>query len=343
MRQTNFEVLRAVLMLFVVLQHFVRHGCTLMHAEPTTAVGWANEAALTVVYYMVAVAVNGYVMITGYFLIEKTEMRLERLGRLWRQVVFFSVLVFLVVWGLGLKPLDAHTLAKACLPFVSGTYWFVSRYAALTLLAPFLARMAAGISRRGYETLLAVLFVLNFSMFGWGYGAIFSGWNSLFWFVFLFFAGGYVRRYRPLERYKGRLLWGYAAGSLLLAAAAWTETAVKGGPQLFNTTWSAYNGLLFFPSLLLFLWAAYHRFGEGWLVRLLVRVAPYTLGVYLLHDNCLGSPALWGRLWRPDRFVDTPWALPYMAAVALTIFCCGVGADWLRSRLYKKIGRGKRL
>ena len=62
-----------------------------------------------------------------------------------------------------------------------------------------------------------------------------------------------------------------------------------------------------------------------------VRISPYVLAVYLIHDNPLIRPLLWNGLVHPRTYIQQPFLIPYCIASSIAVFVAGIGVEWLRA------------
>ena len=145
-REKNYEILRILAMLMIVCMHYLSKGGALVSAtEGLTATGytaWFIEA-------FCLVAVNVYVLISGYFGIgeqeqdatfRKIEMQevLKKPFRIYLQVWFYSVAIGFIFLLTGLQEFDIYTGFTYLFPLSTEHYWFATAYLLLTLLMPFL-------------------------------------------------------------------------------------------------------------------------------------------------------------------------------------------------------------
>lgn len=92
-RIANFEILRTVAMLFIVFWHFCVRGLT-ESSYPSfiykvnTNTGVFNLSIVFLLLVILCVSVNCYVMITGYFMIDKTDFSFKRIEKVWLQTFF---------------------------------------------------------------------------------------------------------------------------------------------------------------------------------------------------------------------------------------------------------------
>ena len=126
-RQASIELLRCVAMLMVITLHYLDKGgilTPLSQAQSGSGYGaWLLEA-------FCIVAVNTYVLISGYYLTE-SGFKLRSLVTLTAQILFYSVLVPVVLVLCGILPVKDMTLYQLLnylLPVQTMHYWFGTAY-----------------------------------------------------------------------------------------------------------------------------------------------------------------------------------------------------------------------
>ena len=78
----------------------------------------------------------------------------------------------------------------------------------------------------------------------------------------------------------------------------------------------------------------YIRIPEGRISTLICKVSPYTLGVYLLHEN-LAIRTRW-QLWAGiEKVRDSFWIFPHMIVTVAAVFIAGVMIDFVRDCIFK--------
>lgn len=341
-RLPHIEFLRVMCMFFIVVWHAVIHGAFGVAMVPETPyadtlTGQFNLLLMNILAYMSGVAVDTYVLITGYFLVS-ARFRWEKVCRVWTQAWFYSALLAGVAWLFCPERLTADTLVNALLPLVPGQdYWFVTAYIGLLVLSPYLSLLAGQLDRRAYRRGLAVLFVLVVSFCKYlPYGRHY--YSPLMLFILLFFLAGYVARFRPMLTFRGQeLRYGrlYMAGCLLLALGTTVAEVLVYRRTGHFTLFSPANAGFSLPlASLLFMWALRFRLRHRW-QRLLVRLAPFTFGIYLMHDGRLMRTLLWND-WVPLRlYWGCPTLVPRLLAVVVVVFVAGACIDALRALLFR--------
>lgn len=335
-RNINMELLRVAAMFLIVTIHYIWMGVK-EAMDPSvfnvrsSIMGGINYVTMEFLFLMASIGVDCFVMITGYFMIDNTEMRWRGVLKTWTQTLFYSVAIFLIgTAAFGQTVSTDHVLA-AFLPIHEETYWFVTHYIGLLFVAPFLARLACLLTQRQYQWLLGVLFVFSFTYF---YGVVYLRDYHLGLFVFLFFVAGYIRKYSVPEWWKQHTGWVVLALWLLLFMAGTAVNVLRYWPTgIFKPYASENNGPVFFLALSVFVWFVYHKQFTSRLLKTMARLGPYTFGVYLIHQHFFINDPLW-EFVANTYTMRTPMVLHGLLWSALIFFAC-VLIDMLRAQLFK--------
>ena len=153
-RMANVELLRICSMLMIVLMHLLNHGKVLETVEK----GSVSYYLTWTIFGISFVSISCYILISGYFLCE-ASFSFVRLLRLEGQVWFYSAALFIAAAVVLRQPLDMSSLIAAVFPILSCEYWFVTMYAGMLILSPFLNKLLLGLSRKQFRQLLGFLFV----------------------------------------------------------------------------------------------------------------------------------------------------------------------------------------
>ena len=275
-----------------------------------------------------------------------------------------------------LPGLHLWTIARYLLPISTKHYWFVSSYVLLYLASPVLTAAVQQLSRRQLRAILLALLallslipslspiVLELDNYGYDTG----------WFVCLFLIAAYLRKYildpqdsrddepeqaaasrwsARLEAAQRRLREGSPRGFMCLylvfSAATFAATAVlcaAAGNWSSLTHWSTvplhYNAVFcLLASVSLFCFFARIRIPEGKAADRIRRIAPLTLGVYLIHHHfelrdrwTVWAERLLGQSENPIVFL-----LQALVSVIIVYAVCLVidaGRAWLFRRVESK-------
>lgn len=344
-RMANLELLRCVAMLMVVVLHYLGKGGLLVSLSGPR-LGSVGTAAWLLESFCI-VAVNVYMLISGYFLC-MSSFKLSRLVRLWLQIWTYSVAFGLIGALTGIMEetaFDTHYLLTLVFPVSMGHYWFMTAYVFLYLLLPFVGMAAGKMTKRQMRVALGLLLFtfcllksvlpLRLEMDGQGYDCL--------WYLCVFLAAAYMRRFGvPFLEKRLCCIGLYVGCSLLVFGGTMALRLLylcTGSMERMLGMFMEYNHIL--PFL-----AAVGLFGlfrglriEGRAADGINRIAPYTLGVYLLHEN-LGLRYAWQRWFgaggpKGGAAPGTVGGLVlWTLAAALAVFVCGVAVDAARKRVF---------
>lgn len=344
-RMANLELLRCLAMMMVVVLHYLGKGnllpdLTKESLGSTGMLAWLLEA-------FCIVAVNVYMLISGYFLCT-SSFKLSRLIGLYLQVWVYSVGVGLLAYAVGIYPAEefsVHYLLTLALPVSMGHYWFMTAYVFLYLLLPLFGMAVRNMSRQQMRISLGMLLFTycilksilpaRLEMDGQGYDCL--------WYLCVFLTAAYIRRFGCsfLEK-KGRALCLY----LLACAAVFGETMClrllylrTGSLEHVMKIAIEYNHI--FPFL-----ASVGLFGlflrisiSGRFAGAVKRIAPYTLGVYLLHEN-LGVRYAWQKWFHSEQVDSVAGLFIWTAAAVVCVFAVGILVDAVRAFVMKLLHEG---
>ncbi len=353
-RMANLELLRCVAMMMVVVLHYLGKGNLLAELTQPDFTG-AQQAAWLLECFCI-VAVNVYMFISGYFLCN-SSFKFSRLIQLLLQVWFYSVVFGLAgaLSGVMRGPdFDVHYLLTLIFPISMGHYWFMTAYVFLYLLLPFLGTAVRRMTRAQMQIALGLMLFtfcviksvvpVRFEMDGLGYD-----WQ---WYLCVFMTAAYIRRFgcRFLEKkWSGPLLYG--GGCVLIFGV----TLLLRGIYLRTGSLETVLGICLEYNHILPLAAAVGLFAifsgiriQGKTAGLINRIAPATLGVYLLHEN-LGLRYTWQNWLGAENAAqaiagNTAGAyvslLLHTAAAAVIVFVCGVLVETVRKGIFGVLHRG---
>jgi len=342
-RQANFELLRIIAMLMVVTMHYLMKGNVASSmAEDGSVVNlltWFIQSACIV-------AVNVYVLISGYFLVT-AEWKISRLLKLVLQILCYSIGVPLVCLCLGVGNVaqwSVYDWGVAIFPLQMEHYWFATAYIVLYLLVPILSVAVQKMEKKQLQVTIGVL-VLFFSVgksiipiliptdrYGYDFG----------WFICLFLIAAYIRLYgiQFLNNTRKALIiylilvvtiFAYSAG------LGWLTRSYDLPLSYAMDMVHCYNHILVLgASVALFCGIRYFRIPKGNFSKIVCAVAPYTFGVYLLHEN-IAIRQLWQSWFGVESVKGSFMFLPHMLITVLVVFVISIIVDYVRSIVFQVV------
>ncbi len=341
-RMANLELLRIVSMLFVVVLHFLGKGGWLVSltdaAMPRRGyLAWGVES-------LAIVAVNVYMLLSGYFLVE-SSFNVKRLLQLFLQVLFYSVTIGFAAAAFGYLPEEGFSiyyLAQLFLPVSTNHYWFMTAYFLMYLFSPLLSRGVKCLTQKQFRTVLfLLLFVFSIlkSIVPVKLSSDMRGYDCL-WYLCVFLVAAYIRLYGiPFFKSAGRSLLVYLAaaagifGFSFFLRFMYLKTGKLG--DILNIAYE-YNHILVLTASVAFFYLFYHiKIKDGVFGRMVIKVAPCSLGVYLWHEHIAlryeWPDWLYSLTGRPDSGL---LLLLYILFAAALVFVIGILFDILRMLLF---------
>lgn len=343
-RMANLELLRCIAMMMVVVLHYLGKGNLLgdLSSESMTATGilaWVLEM-------FCIVAVNVYMLLSGYFLCTST-WKVSRLIKLLLQVWTYSVVIGLLAVVTGIYPMEdfsLHYLFTLFFPVSMGHYWFMTAYVFLYILLPLFGGAVRKMTKQQMQVTLVLLFVafcilksvlpVRLEMDGKGYDCL--------WYLCMFLMAAYIRRFgMPVLNKKGRCLLGYVVCCLLIFAGTFGLRLVylkTGSLEHIMKICIEYNHILPAAAAVLLLGFFLQVQVSGKAAELINKIAPYTLGVYLLHEN-IGVRYAWQQWFGATRITSPAGLVMGTVTAVVCVFALGVAVEALRTKCMSVLGK----
>ncbi len=333
-RQSNFELLRIVAMLMVVAHHFVRYAVPTLDA-------YSLDGRWLFFFVLESggeVGVDVFLGISLWFLTARDlSLRTVRGHLLKTEAILLSYSIPICVLSrfhvAGLKP---YSILRSCFPLVSSLWWFMTSYAFVLLMLPFLLKGLRALGQRMHAELVylvvACVFALPMLPFS---GLPFTALTSFFCLAIII---AYIRWYPNPLLEKPHAGWMLLLVSFVvnIGLGVLIKLGSADSPGSDSMRWLWYPGSLAVVGEALGLIVVFRR------VRVQSRainfVAQSTVGVYLLHEH----PAIKAVLWRVVPFssvyASSLWLLlAVMVVVGIYGGCTGV--DMMRRALFSIVGR----
>lgn len=328
-RQSNFELLRIVAMLMVVAHHFVRYAEPPLEAYPFDG-RW-------LFFYMLdsggEVGVDVFLGISLWFLSARDlSMHTVRRHLIKTEAILlsYSIPLYLIFRG-DAQRVPTYYALSSLFPLTSSLWWFMTSYAFLLLMLPFLLRGLRALGQRMHAELVYLVIASAFALPMLPFAALpFSGLTAFFCLAIVI---AYLRWYpNPLTSRR-------EAGWILLLASFLVNVGlgvmVKLDPSSLTNNdpmrWQWYPGSLTVVGEALGLILLFGRMSVQ--SRTINFVARSTVGVYLLHEH----PLVKGLIWKACPFkavFESSWWLPRTVAVVVGVFVACAAVDMMRRLVF---------
>ena len=325
-RQSNFELLRIVAMLVIVMHHFSVHG-----GFPIGSGNIFHDWFLQL--FGIGGGVEVFAILSGYFLIYG-KFKLHKFVRLVAACRFYGIASVGIAFALHIVPNEA-LIVKALLPF-GQLNWFAYAYIVLYLLVPFLNLFIKGLTRKqfliflllGFTTWMVIPTVANI----FEYFSVDMQYSSLIRLIYFYCMGAYFRMHDCKVSKKQLalllllvLLSYWACNNVLLVLNKHFEY-FKNDPWYFRSPQS----IFVVRSILLFLFFKNLKISYTPAIN---TIASVTFGIYLIHDNDIVRPILWNNILRVHRFYQSDHlAFHAVVSVLMVFVVCGL-IDYIRKKV----------
>ena len=328
-RNSNLELLRIISMAMIIGLHYFNSsmGGALGQVKPSHF----NFYFAYLLESMFIVGVNCFVLITGYFMIEKKSVGMNRIVEILIIMLFYSIVFYLLALSMGLIQLNVKEIFKTIMPFFyENRRWFIKTYLILYILSPFLNVAINNLDQKNYKILLIILLVL-FSVWpsffpgapsnDYGYGII--------TFVILYAIGGWLRKYYNADRNKSFYLAGFFISALLTFASSLVTYSMFGVSRAwgYNYIFNMTGGIC------LFLFFSKLKIDS----RAVNYIAQFSLGVFFIHSDFSIRALIYNVILQCKDFYYSPSLILHAFGSILVLYAISVPIDIGRAFLFEWI------
>ena len=339
-------------MVMVVAMHFMRESGSLLNAT-VTGNAPLKQFTGTFLEAFCIVAVNTYVLISGYFGSEgsfKPSRVINFLCRIW----FYALLIPFLLTAFSVPTLakeqGIYGMVQYLLPVESDTYWFATSYFFLMLFMPLLNESVKKQEKEQLQMILAGLLIflclvksicpVALPLDRYGYDPV--------WFLCVYLIGAYLKKYGG-GIFEKRAWSVYVGSSLLIffmTVGLWYGLRYFPGAAYYFTVPFHYNFVLCLTGAMgLFYGFLKINIREGRMAELIRKAGKYSFGIYLFHEH----PDIrykWysflGRIINPAGKEGLLWFFGELIFCVIILFTVGLLTEWIRELLLgliKKAGR----
>lgn len=342
--QDNLNLLKVISMFLIVVWHCIIHGNVL---------GNVHNSLLNIAIYsglfLIIIHVNCFIIITGYFQ-HKSKFKFNKLLRLYIEVVFYSIVIYLITSVLKNEAITIQGITNNFLPTVLTKYWFMNCYILLYIFSDYLNIIISKVSKQEAQKGLIILFTI-FSIFPFIFGERYIGNNgyTLVQFILMYFIGAYLYEY-PLKKHKYFekksnkqylitmiivfIVLGFSNNIINIIAEKLIhkEQFLKSvGELILVTKYSYARPLVVLQSIAFFEIFNSIKFKNNFVTKL----APILLGTYLITENEYIRPILYKYLLPKSGHITSFSFIFKLIGYSICVFVICLLIDYLRVLLFK--------
>ena len=222
-RQSNIELLRVISMFMVLLGHYY----VLSYFDNIDTISF-NLLGMQFLGAWSKVAVDIFVIITGYFLVNQT-FRWNKVLKLLSCTYFWGIIILLLAFALGIS-IKTDYIYKSIFP-LTPLNWFARSYLLLYVSIPLFNKIINSVSKARLGQIIIVLTTIFYtvptliSTFISGGGYL----TSYFTFGIMYMIGAYIRKYGDAKLDKISIYAGIMSIILILTSILWNDIHMHEG------------------------------------------------------------------------------------------------------------------
>lgn len=336
-RDSNLELFRIIVMLFIVAHHYVVNSGLIYWEMGPIIKDPLSVKSLTLlsVGAFGKSGINCFMMITGYYMC-KGHITMRKYVKVLSQVVFYNVAIGCIFFITGYSAFTLREVVTMLFPVCNVQTNFTGCYLLFFLCIPFLNILIHSLSQKQH---LALVLLSSFIYVFYGTIPRFDvSMNYVSWFCVIYFLASYIRLY-PRKVYSNTKLWGVLTVIALILSVVsvvlCTWLGVRTGtfaPYQFVS--EANNFLAVAVGLCSFMLFKNIRMRNS---RFINVIASTTFGVLCIHANS-GTMRKW--LWEDllnniGAYYTEYWLLHFVGSVISVFAVCSL-IEYLRQKIVEK-------
>ena len=346
-RNSNYELMRIISMFLIVLYHVILHGHLLYNCTNPGV-----KLILRFIMFFTLMHVNSFVLLCGYFQ-SKSNFKQSNLWSIVNANWFYRVVIVITTLILGITSFNKVSFIKEILPLNMEEYWFIKCYLLLYCISPFINKALTAFDKKSFQRMLIVLFIINSLI------PVFTGLkffnndgHTLYHFVFLYMVGAYLREYPLNESYLFKkfsnnsfklvlvfifffaLIINFISYYFFNSVMGYNPVIKEFGYYYFRTATMYINFYIIIQSI-----AYFEFFGKLSIKnsKIINKLASYTFGVYLIHDNNYVRSFIYKLLKVDNGAFGTYKIIIYIFVVAIIIYVACTIIEAIRQLIFKFI------
>lgn len=334
-RSSNFELLRIISMVLIVLSHYVTHGGLLMQSISF------NQIIAQLFKLGGKLGVTCFVLISGYFLVD-SKFKTKNIIKLNLQILFYSIISLIVIYLFN-GSIGIVQFVKSLFAPVYGIYWYPTAYIGLYLCVPILNMIIYNSKDKLKHILICMFIVLSLINF------IMPKSNFLYsniaWFIFLYLGGAFLKKNKNTY-YEKKAIWLFMVNILIMWSTSIGLLAVGSRYNIISITDKAYyfsnlnSPFMFSAGLGMFLIFKKVKCRQSVTINY---IAASTFAVYLCHDNDFVREIIWEKILHTSNYFNSNICILFchMLFSVVILFFVAIILEIPRKWISKKILNSK--
>lgn len=318
-RDSNFDLLKILLILMVIVLHYFNGNMGGLLLNVTK--GSFNYYLSHLLESFCIIAVNVFIIITGYFSCEKKSINISKVIKLYSIAIFYGIMIFLILL-LFKKTIINFNLVKQ---FFNATFsrWFVLTYCILYLLIPFINKLILSINKKELKTLIGINIIVFYmwSTFFTNTTIVDSGYGITN-FIILYMMGAYIKLYINDDS-KTYYIYLYIICTLITTIYSF----------IYGRAWSYSTIFNLISSISLFMIFKNIKIKNN---KIINSLATYTFTVYIIHENNFVVKFIYNNIFKSNLFWNSNYMIIHLIITTIGIYLMCVIIEYLRRKIFSK-------
>jgi len=210
MRNSNFELLRIICILLILIMH-------ISSMTDSLEFNHMNSIGIRFISSIGNIGVSCFILISGYF---GAKFKINKFIHLVYITTFYCIISYILNSTTPIVHFNIVDFFKSFFNVLLYKNWFITCYLILMLLAPFIEDYLQRVEKKSIEKLLLILFlILSFlpTLFNTPYYTVLTmGGKSLTYFVFVYLVGRYIKMYQDVLFKRATLIFVFIGSTIVI-------------------------------------------------------------------------------------------------------------------------------
>lgn len=324
-RESNIELLRIVLMIMIITHHLIVHGLELSHMASSNIELTSMRSLLILINSFVIIGVNCFIFIGGYYGI---KLNIKKIINLILEMVFYSLminLIFALITGVKLD------LKQSIIPI--NTWWFLTCYIILSVLAPYLNVIIENTDKGKQITLIVILTVIICFLGTNGTIPTIISQNTgynLINFIYIYILARFMNKNINIQSWKISFLCYVIMVGINYCIVTISFKKIN---SMFAWRMFGYNNAIIIAASVFFFYTFKNiNIKEN---KIINYIATSTIGVYMIHDHPIVRGWIYNKFLHINELINNKYVLVYVIIFAILIFIMALIIDKIRKKLIR--------
>lgn len=309
-RKSEFELLKIILMLQVLTLHYLRRAL-----EGTMVPGDnINYYLIRIIESFCIVAVNTFIVITGYFSYKKEKIKISKVVNLFCILIFYNVCIYGISLITKITTFSTESLIEFVKTCATGGAWFVINYIVLYLLIPYINLVIKNINQKQFATLIIII-VLFFSIWPTLISSttVRDGGYGITNFIMLYLIGAYISKYNKNKRKAYVYLLVYVLMAIITYLISINIIKIHVFAFAYNSIFNIIGAVS------LFLVFSKLKISS----KIINAISKHIFGIYIIHVNSFIAVHIWKVLLNSDKYYASNWfIISWLLSISITFIVC---------------------